>query len=237
MNSAENRLDPHASHPCRKNDECDALQDHLHPHALCLPVRLGEDLLDDQAQVGVERIALVVARQVAGEDLHVPRLVHHLHGGGELAVQVGHLVHELSAHHERGLLAVQHLRQREEPGLPEQRGLLGLGEIVHGLQAAQEVVVAGEDGNVGLEAPPVDVDLGIPLLALRLAVEGVELGGVESVVVAEDTVDEGVGRELGQVHRDLLGCCGGAPQLARPARHGSSAAPALRLGLFPARDG
>ncbi len=166
---------------------------------------LGQQLLDDHLEVRVDREVTALAGDVAGEDLDVPGLVHHLHGGGELAVEVGHGVHQLAAGHQGGLLAVQDLGEQEELGGLEEPVALVLRELLHAAQAGEEVGAPVEDVDVRLEALPVDVELGVPLVALRLAVERLELLGLERVVVAELAPDQGVGGELREVHRSSGG--------------------------------
>ena len=201
--------------------------------------------VDDRLQVRVDRIAVADLVEIAREHFDVTRLVHHLDGRGELAVEVRHDVDELPAHHQRGLLAVEHLREREGRGFAEEPALHVVGQLRDAREARQEVLPAIEHVLARLVGGPVDVQLGVPLVALRLRVQRLELLGVERVVIAEHALHQRIGVEAGGIGhragssgrrearayrafrspgRTRRGRGRGAPRSRRPRRRGSRAA-------------
>ena len=77
--------------------EGEALDHDLHAEVGHVPAAVGDDVVEQQPQVGVDR---VVARQlgveVLGEDLDVAGLVHHLGGGVVLGVDPRHGLDDLA---------------------------------------------------------------------------------------------------------------------------------------------
>ena len=86
---------------------------YLHPQVGHVPSWVGDDLVEEHLEVGVDR---VVPRQllveIAGEHLHVPGLVHHLGGGVVLGVDPRDGRDDLGRAEQGALLAVEELRQR-----------------------------------------------------------------------------------------------------------------------------
>ncbi len=103
----------------------------------------------------------------------MPGLVHHLGRGVELAVEIGHGLHDLGGGDQRALLAMHELRDR--------RGLLVMADLDLLLvgQPAPDLGAEDRDGTVielhrvlGIELlRPVDAQRGVPLLLLALVVE------------------------------------------------------------------
>ena len=177
-----------------------ALDHDLHAQVGHVPARVGHDVVEQQAQVGVDR---VVAREllveVLGEDLDVAGLVHDLGGGVVLGVDPRHrsrrswpcrsgrparragtgrasssgsrprsAIHSLSPHFSSAV-------PREVEAGAERRPWSPRRSIDHAL-----LVDLGLPGQVGLA---------VPLGALGLLVELVELGpGALLVVPGEDRV-------------------------------------------------
>ena len=164
-----------------------ALDHDLHAQVGHVPPLVGDDVVEQQPQVGVDR---VVARQlvveVLGEDLDVPGLVHDLGGGVVLGVDPRDRLDDLGRAHERALLAVHELRQRPvlalhaelDPFLvtpARQRGPAHVeafteAPVGHGVGHHELLLV-----DLGL---PGEVGLAVPLRLLGLLVELLELGAL-----------------------------------------------------------
>ena len=89
----------------------ETFDEHLHPDQLQLPEIRGEDLVEERLEERIDGIDLVELLDVLLEDLDVPAFVDDLGGGVELGVELRNRVHELAAHDERALLAVEELRE------------------------------------------------------------------------------------------------------------------------------
>ena len=120
---------------------------------------------------GIGELELLVQQARIGLDM--PRLVHHLGRGVELAVEIGHGLHDLGGGDQRALLAMHELRDR--------RGLLVVADLDLLLvgQPVPDIGAEDRDGTVvelhrvlGIEIlRPVDAQRRVPLLLLALVVE------------------------------------------------------------------
>ena len=96
--------------------ERQALDQHLHAEIGHVPAPVGQRLLEQRLAAPVDRIGeleLLVQQALVGLD--VARLVHHLGGGVELGVHVGHGADDLGGGDQRALLAVHELRDLSWP--------------------------------------------------------------------------------------------------------------------------
>ena len=180
--------------------EREPLDHDLHAEVGHVPPRVLDDVVEQQPQVGVDR---VVARQllveVPGEHLDVAGLVHHLRRRVVLGVDPRHRLDDLRGADERALLAVEELRQRPVLRLDaEARATPSSPHFSNGVpfsvELAAERHVVGQRWfcehdlllvDVGV---PGEVGLCVPLRRLRLLVELAQRGTTPLVVPREDGV-------------------------------------------------
>ena len=106
--AAEGVLGDVADQP--EGGEREPLDENLHPEVGHVPAAVGDDVVEQRLEVWVDRVGeLQLLLQVARVRLDVARLVHHLGGGVELAVDVGNRLHDLRGADQRALLAVEEL--------------------------------------------------------------------------------------------------------------------------------
>ena len=148
-----------------------ALDHDLHADELHVPAGIGENLVDDALQVGIDRVHHADALlQVLVEYLDVPRLVKGLGTGVQLGVQGGRTGTQLGCDQQRALLTVQELGQA--PGIHMQPELV-LGFLIH-IQVRLVVVQVHHLRGALVFRPgavPVDVHLGVPVELLAEVVE------------------------------------------------------------------
>ena len=92
--------------------EGQALDHDLHAEVGDVPPAVGDDVVEQGAELGADRVGAVgLLLDVAGEDLDVAGLVHDLGGGVVLGVDPRDGGGDEAGAHERALLAVEELRQ------------------------------------------------------------------------------------------------------------------------------
>jgi hypothetical protein len=173
-----------------------ALDHDLHAQVGHVPAAVGDDVVEQHLQVGVDRVVPVLLLvEVLGEDLDVAGLVHHLGGRVVLGVDPRHGLDDLGRAQQGALLTVHELAQRPVVGLDGEADPLVLGPLLE--RGAGDVLLElGElhalEGGVLLEVDlgvPGEVGLAVPLRALGLLVELVERRpGALLVVPREDGV-------------------------------------------------
>ena len=185
--AAEGVLGDVADQP--EGGEREPLDENLHPEVGHVPAAVGDDVVEQRLEVWVDRVGeLQLLLQVARVRLDVARLVHHLGGGVELAVDVGNRLHDLRGADQRALLAVEELREVPRGGVVAE---LAAGLLVHRVphrRAPDGDVLLGclqRVGEVDL-VRPVDPLLGVPLQLLALLVEVEQLVPPLVVLPVED---------------------------------------------------
>jgi hypothetical protein len=153
------------------------LDQHLHAEVGHVPAGVGDDVVQQRLQVGVDRVGEVqLVAQVAGVRLDVARLVHHLGGGVELGVEVGDGLDDLGGADQRALLAVEELGELPGDHVVADLAPFPLAERRPGARAVDG------DGLLGRQQRVVEVDLvrpvdplgRVPLPLLALVVEAEE---------------------------------------------------------------
>ena len=139
----EQRLGRHLVHEAERGER-ETLDHDLHAEVGHVPAAVGEDVVEQQLEVRVDRVVtreLLV--EVLGEHLDVAGLVHHLRRGVVLGVDPRHGLDDAGGAEQRALLAVHELRER--PVLPLDRELdpLLLGPLRE--RRAREVDAVGEE--------------------------------------------------------------------------------------------
>ena len=118
----EQRLGRHLVHEA-EGGQGQTLDHDLHAEVGHVPAAVGDDVVEQQSEVGVDRVVprqLVV--EVLGEHLDVAGLVHHLGRGVVLGVDPRHGLDDLGRAQQRALLAVHELRQRPVLALDRRTG-------------------------------------------------------------------------------------------------------------------
>ena len=191
--------------------ERQAFDQHLHAEIGHVPAAVGQRLLEQRLQRLVDRIGeleLLVQQALVGLD--VARLVHHLGGGVELGVHVGHGGDDLGGGDQGALLAMHELRDRVGLQVAAQPRPLLLGHpapIVRVVDRDRLVLELHRIVRVELERP-VEPRAGIPLLLLALFVEVEQVGRAVVVFPVELDVGGAVELPVGDLDRqgiDTLG--------------------------------
>ena len=145
--------------------EREPLDHDLHAHVGHVPARVGDHVVDQELQRGVDRVVAVELRvEVAREHLDVARFVDHLRGRVVLGVDPRHGLDDLRGADERALLAVEELAHPEVERLDRELRPLPLvvhafiGEPSTSVRRCAQVV----DGARHLHRDGLDVDLGVP---------------------------------------------------------------------------
>ena len=90
--------------------EREPLDEHLHAEIREVPSGIGDDIVEQRLQIRVDRVGeLELLVQKARVRFDVSRLVDDLRGRVELAVDVGHGLHDLGGTDQRSLFTVQEL--------------------------------------------------------------------------------------------------------------------------------
>src|SRR6266850_2884551 len=166
-----------------------ALDDHLHPQELQLPEVGGQDLVQQRLEQRVDRVDLVELLDVALEDLDVPSFVDDLGRGVELRVELGNRVHELPAHDQGALLAVEELREPPRGDTDLDFLALLLGELREEI-GPHEGHLHVQDRALGADrSVPVDRRRAVPLVLLGGLVQGRELVVRGHVVVVPQSLE------------------------------------------------
>ena len=151
-----------------------ALDQDLHAQVGEVPARVGQRVVQQPAQVVVDRVVQVdLLPHEPGEQLDVPGLVHGLGRGVELGVHVGHGLHDPRGHGQRALLTVQELAEQPGRQVMGQLVPLRLGQLLPLGRPVDRVQLAGHAHDVGRihRQRPVDPLGRVPLLVLAPLVE------------------------------------------------------------------
>jgi hypothetical protein len=146
--------------------EREALDHDLHAQVGHVPAAVVDDVVEQQPEVGVERVVPVeLGVEVLGEHLDVAGLVHHLGRGVVLGVDPRHRLDDLRRADQRTLLAVHELAEGPVVGLDAEVDPLLLAPL---LERACRPRRSGEALPVGavlhevVDEHLLDVDLGVP---------------------------------------------------------------------------
>jgi hypothetical protein len=138
--------------------------------------------------------------------LDVAGFVHHLRGGVELGVHVGHGADDLGGGDQRALLAMHELADRVALQVEAQPVLFLVGELRPDGRAIDRDGLVGEAHRIVLEQllRPVDPRRGVPLLLLALLVELQQVGRAVIVLPVEQDLRLAVEVPLRDVDRQLI---------------------------------
>ena len=181
----EQRLGGHLVHEA-EGGQRQALDHDLHAQVGHVPAAVLDDVVEQQAQVGVDRVVAVeLGVEVLGEDLDVAGLVHHLGGGVVLGVDPRHGLDDLGGADQRALLAVHELAERSSSGTPCRAAVHSLSpQLANGVPATSIGIAEAAErpccrvatcswstsishGEVGLAVPLRDLGLLVQLVERR----------------------------------------------------------------------
>ena len=187
--------------------------------------------------IGIGRLELLVDQPLVRLD--VARLVHHLGGGVELGVHVGHGVDDLGRRDQRALLAVHELADRMALQVEAQPVLLLVGHLVPEGRAVDRDGLVVHAHRVALEQllAPVEPGAGVPLLLLALLVEVQQVGRTGIVFPVEGDLGGAIELPVRDLDRELIDLLRrhwllppGAERCPIPQRSDKDDAPVIFLG-------
>ncbi len=174
--------------------ERQTLHHDLHAEELHVPSGVAHERIDDHEEVVVDVVELLeFGVEVAMEDLHVPRLVHHLRRAVEFPVEELHGLRDLRGGEERTLLSVEELAELPRQDVRAELVALLLVELHPELLDSVHVEeVLGDHRHLGVQRidvrRPIQTRLAVPLLLLGAPIERLHLGLIARVAPVEECV-------------------------------------------------
>src|SRR5208282_1180817 len=210
-----------ALHETERRDR-QSLGDDLHPDVLRLPTIVLQDCAQEALEGGIDRVDAMELGDVLAKAFHVTRFVEGLSGRVHFRVEVRHRVNQLSADHQRALLAVQELREPPRGELAPELELVLFAE--RSIELGLEHRHHGHVQNFLLDrAVPVDCRRDVPLIALGVLVQPVHLRKLHAVVPVENAFERRADNGA------VLSHCENPPDSGAPSRCARSSPPRAKF--------